>query len=245
MADSKVQFGDQDVSPADKTRLVGNVFSSVAARYDLMNDLMSFGSHRLMKRMTVEMSGVRPGHHVLDLAGGTGDMAALFAPLVGAGGSVVLADSNASMVEVGRDRLFNDGLTGVRFCQANGEALPFDDHHFDCATIAFGLRNFTNKSKALHELQRVLKPGGVLLVLEFSKPVNPLVDAAYAGFQALWPGVGKVVVGEGESYRYLVESIRLHPSQQALKLMIEDANFHAVEFHNLLGGIVAIHRAVA
>ncbi len=245
MAGSKVQFGYQDVSPADKTRLVGNVFSSVAERYDLMNDLMSFGSHRLMKRMTVEMSGVRPGHHVLDLAGGTGDMAALFAPLVGAGGSVVLADSNASMMGVGRDRLLNDGLTGVRFCRANGEALPFEEHHFDCATIAFGLRNFTNKSKALHELQRVLKPGGVLLVLEFSKPVNPLVDAAYTGFQALWPGVGKLVVGESESYRYLVESIRLHPSQQALKLMIEDANFHEVEFHNLLGGIVAIHRAVA
>ena len=245
MADSKVQFGYREVSPADKTRLVGGVFSSVAERYDLMNDLMSFGSHRLMKRMTVEMSGARPGHQILDLAGGTGDMAALFAPIVGASGSVVLADMNASMIGVGRDRLLNDGLTQVQVCQTNGEALPFADDHFDCAVIAFGLRNFTNKARALEELRRVLKTDGVLLVLEFSKPVNPVLDAAYAGFQALWPGVGKLVVGESESYRYLVDSIRVHPSQQALKLMIEDASFREVEFHNLLGGIAAIHRAVA
>ena len=245
MADSKVQFGFSEVSPADKTRLVGEVFSSVAERYDLMNDLMSFGSHRLMKRMMVEMSGVRLGHRVLDLAGGTGDMTTLFAEKVGTHGSVVLTDLNAAMVSVGRDRVLNSGLTQVQFCRANGEALPFGDDRFDCATIAFGLRNFTHKLVALDELKRVLKPGGVLLVLEFAKPVNPLVDAVYTGLQTLWPSVGKLVVGESESYRYLVESIRVHPSQQALKLMIEDANFVEVEFHNLLGGIVAIHRAVA
>jgi len=245
MSDPKsVDFGHRKVSPAEKTRLVGGVFASVAERYDVMNDLMSLGTHRLFKRMTVEMSGVRAGMKVLDLAGGTGDLAALFAPVVGTGGSVVLADINPAMMAVGRDRLLNGGHAQVSFCLTAAEQLPFSDNSFDCACIGFGLRNFTDKQQALRELHRTLVPGGVLLVLEFSKPDNPLLQSAFGAFQALWPGIGKLVVGDSSSYQYLVESIRVHPSQQALKLMLEDADFEAVEFHNLVGGIAAIHRGV-
>jgi demethylmenaquinone methyltransferase/2-methoxy-6-polyprenyl-1,4-benzoquinol methylase len=236
-----VDFGHQKVAPAEKTRRVGKVFESVAARYDVMNDLMSLGTHRLMKRVTVEMSGVRPGHRVLDLAGGTGDMAALFAPIVGSEGGVTLADINPAMMGVGRDRLMNQGLANVSFCQANAEALPFADASFDALSIAFGLRNVTDKDAALREMQRVLKPGGRLLVLEFSKPENPLLGAAYGAFQALWPAVGKAVVGDAGAYKYLVESIEMHPSQKALKQMLQDAGFDDATFENLLDGIVAIH----
>ena len=238
-------FGDREVSPDEKTRLVGGVFDSVAHRYDLMNDLMSLGSHRLLKRLTVEMAGLREGQRVLDLAGGTGDFARLAAPLVGERGTVVLADINASMLAAGRDRLLDDGIAGVRFCRAAAEALPFAADGFDCALIGFGLRNFTDKQAALGELRRVLKPGGVLLVLEFSKPVNPVLEGLSTGWQSFWPAVGRLVAGDSGSYRYLVESIRRHPAQAALQLMMEDARFAAVEFHNLLGGVVAIHRGVA
>jgi demethylmenaquinone methyltransferase/2-methoxy-6-polyprenyl-1,4-benzoquinol methylase len=241
---SSVDFGHRKVSPIEKTRLVGGVFASVAERYDVMNDVMSLGTHRLFKRMTVEMSGVREGMKVLDLAGGTGDLSALFAPLVGAAGSVVLADINPAMMAVGRDRLLNDGHTQVSFCRTAAENLPFPDNTFNCACIGFGLRNFTDKARALEELNRILVPGGALLVLEFSKPENPLLQTAYGAFQALWPGIGKLVVGDSGSYQYLVESIRVHPSQKALKLMLEDADFQAVEYHNLVGGIAAIHRGV-
>jgi len=241
---SDVDFGHRKVAPEEKTRLVRGVFESVADNYDLMNDLMSFGTHRLFKRMTLEMSGVRAGNRVLDLAGGTGDLAALFEPVVGETGLVVLTDINAEMMRVGRDRLLDRGVTRVVFCQANGEQLPFPDDTFHCITIGFGLRNFTDKVAALAELNRILRPGGALLVLEFSKPQNPLIEAGYRAFQSLWPGMGRLLVGDAESYRYLVESIDVHPSQEALKLMMEDAGFRQVEYHNLISGVAAIHRGV-
>jgi len=237
-------FGFQQVPVEEKARRVAEVFDSVATRYDLMNDLMSLGLHRLWKRYAVGVSGVRAGQSVLDLAGGTGDLSALFAPAVGPDGLVVLADINPHMMSVGRDRLLDRGLAQVDFCRTCAEALPFADASFDCAVIGFGLRNFTDKDAALRELHRILVPGGVLLVLEFSKPESPLLESAYGAFQALWPGMGKLVAGESGSYQYLVESIRVHPTQRALKLMMEDAGFAPVEYHNLVGGIAAIHRGV-
>lgn len=238
----EVNFGYKKVSPQEKTELVGDVFKRVAQRYDVMNDLMSLGTHRLFKRMVIQMSGVRPGHRVLDLAGGTGDMSALFAEAVGKDGTVILADLNADMMLVGRDRLLDQGLPQVQLCRAPAEALPFADNSFDCACISFGLRNFTDKDQALRELLRVLKPGAALLVLEFSKPEHPVLNAAYTAFQALWPGAGQVVAGDAQPYRYLVESIRVHPDQRALKQMFEDAGFVEVSYDNLAGGIAAIHR---
>ena len=242
--DRPVDFGYRRVSPAEKTRLVGGVFERVAQRYDIMNDLMSLGTHRLFKRMMVEMSGVRPGMRVLDLAGGTGDLAAHFAGAVGEPGSVVLADINPAMMRVGRDRLLDDGHAGVALCQTSAESLPFADGSFQCVAIGFGLRNFTDKESALREIHRVLVAGGVLLVLEFSKPENPVLESAYSVFQSFWPGLGRVIAGDAASYQYLVESIRLHPPQKALKLMMEDAGFTPVEYFNLAGGIAAIHRGV-
>jgi demethylmenaquinone methyltransferase/2-methoxy-6-polyprenyl-1,4-benzoquinol methylase len=241
--DDRVDFGFQSVPATEKARRVERVFASVAQRYDLMNDLMSLGSHRLLKRITIEMSGVREGHSVLDLAGGTGDLSALYAPIVGERGRVVLADINAPMIGVGRDRMLDEGRTNVTFCQADAEALPFADASFECVTIGFGLRNVTRKERALMEMHRVLKPGGRLLVLEFSKPENPLVAAAYGAFQSLWPIVGRAVTGDASAYRYLVESIEMHPSQKALRLMITDAGFAKVGYENLLNGIVAVHHA--
>ena len=244
-AGRKTSFGDREVSPDEKTRLVGGVFDAVAQRYDLMNDLMSLGSHRLMKRLLVEMAGVRKNHRVLDLAGGTGDLARLLAPSVDATGEVVLADINASMLFEGRDRLLDSGIAGVRFCRAAAETLPFASDCFDRVLIGFGLRNFTDKQAALAEIRRILKPGGVLLVLEFSKPNNPVLDGLSTTWQSFWPALGQLVAGDGGSYRYLIESIRVHPNQEALTLMMRDARFGDVEFHNLLGGIAAIHRGVA
>lgn len=242
MDDPTVDFGYRKVAAKDKTALVDNVFRRVATRYDAMNDLMSLGTHRLFKRMLVQMSGLRKGHSVLDLAGGTGDMAELFAPVVGDTGRVVLTDLNPSMMRVGRDRLLNRGHARVHFCLAAAESLPFADSTFDCACVSFGLRNFTDKDRALTELNRVLKPGAALLVLEFSQPQTPLVKGAYEAFQTLWPLAGKIVVGDAEPYRYLVESIRVHPPQKALKQMFMDAGFVEVSYHNLLGGVAAIHR---
>jgi len=239
---SDVNFGHRKVSAEEKTELVSGVFQSVAQRYDLMNDLLSLGSHRVFKRMLVELSELRPGDRALDLAGGTGDITALLAPKVAPTGHVVLADLTADMMLVGRDRLLNGGHTAVQYCQAQGEQLPFADASFDCVTIGFGLRNFTDKDAALRDILRTLKPGGVLLVLEFSKPTNPIVETGYRAFQALWPGMGAALVGDSASYQYLVESIREHPEQKVLKLMLADAGFAATEYHNLLGGIAAIHR---
>lgn len=240
--DGQVNFGHKKVSPEEKTELVGEVFRRVADRYDIMNDLMSLGTHRLFKRMVIQMSGVRPGHSVLDLAGGTGDMSALFADAVGAQGLVVLTDLNAQMMAVGRNRLLDQGLPQVQFCRAPAEALPFTDNSFDCACISFGLRNFTDKDASLRELLRVLKPGAALLVLEFSKPEHPALEAAYSVFQSLWPIAGQAVAGDAEPYRYLVDSIRVHPDQRALKQMFEDAGFVDVSYYNLVGGVAAIHR---
>ncbi|MEM7220322.1 MAG: class I SAM-dependent methyltransferase [Pseudomonadota bacterium] len=244
-AEPEVDFGYTKVAPAEKTRRVAGVFSRVAERYDVMNDLMSFGSHRLMKRMLIEMSGLRRGQRHLDLAGGTGDIAALASRAVGGSGEVVLADINAQMLEVGRDRMIEQGCDNVRCTRLNAEALPFADASFDCVTIGFGLRNVTDKARALEEMRRVLRPGCALLVLEFSKVRNPLARSAYRSFQALWPAAGKLLVGDAAPYRYLVESIEMHPGQEALALMLRDAGFDAVEHHDLAGGAAAIHRGVA
>jgi demethylmenaquinone methyltransferase/2-methoxy-6-polyprenyl-1,4-benzoquinol methylase len=238
-------FGFERVSPGEKTRRVASVFHSVADRYDVMNDLMSAGTHRIMKRVTVEMSGARSGHRVLDLAGGTGDLAALFAPIVRPNGRVTLADINPAMLGRGRDRLLDAGIANVDFVLANAERLPFADGAFNVLTIAFGLRNVTDKERALREMHRVLAPGGRLLVLEFSKPENSLVKTAYAAFQALWPSMGRAIVGDAAPYRYLVESIEMFPDQRALKLMLGDAGFVDVGYENLLNGIAAIHYGTA
>ncbi len=242
--DDTVSFGFENVSAEEKTRKVGDVFKAVAERYDIMNDLMSLGTHRLFKRMVLQMSGAREGHQILDLAGGTGDMAALFAPVVGDQGRVVLTDLNMPMMQVGRNRLLDEGMVQVQFCQAPAEILPFPDNAFDCACISFGIRNFTDKDQALEELLRVLKPGAALLVLEFSKPTDPVLETAYRAFQTLWPPVGKLLVGDAQPYRYLVESIRMHPNQKTLQQMFEDAGFVDAHFHNLVGGIAAIHRGI-
>ncbi|MBD3671286.1 MAG: bifunctional demethylmenaquinone methyltransferase/2-methoxy-6-polyprenyl-1,4-benzoquinol methylase UbiE [Gammaproteobacteria bacterium] len=240
----KTHFGYEEVDWKEKQGRVAGVFHSVANKYDVMNDVMSFGIHRLWKRYTIEMSGVRKGQRVLDLAGGTGDLAGKFASLVGPEGEVVLADINASMLSEGRDRMVNEGHVGnLRFAQVNAETLPFPDNHFDCITIAFGLRNVTDKDKALASMLRVLKPGGRLLVLEFSKPVLPGLNRVYDTYSfKLLPLMGKLIANDPDSYRYLAESIRMHPDQETLKGMMEAVGFEQVEYHNLTGGIVALHR---
>jgi demethylmenaquinone methyltransferase/2-methoxy-6-polyprenyl-1,4-benzoquinol methylase len=238
-------FGFRDVPVADKQKLVGQVFTSVARSYDLMNDLMSFGVHRLWKRHFVAVSGVRRGDRVLDLAGGTGDIAALLKPVVGDEGEVVVGDINAAMLGVGRDRLTDRGLVaGLRWAQMNAEMLPFPDNSFDAVTIAFGLRNVTDKDKALADMHRILKPGGRALVLEFSKVSSPVLSRLYDvhSFQIL-PRLGRLFANDADSYQYLAESIRKHPDQETLKGMMLSAGFGHVEVRNLTGGIVAIHRA--
>ncbi|MFD2231103.1 bifunctional demethylmenaquinone methyltransferase/2-methoxy-6-polyprenyl-1,4-benzoquinol methylase UbiE [Alkalimarinus sediminis] len=244
--DNKTHFGYRQVNKEDKVNHVADVFHSVASKYDIMNDLMSMGIHRVWKRFTIELSGVRKGHNVLDLAGGTGDLTMKFSDIVGPEGSVVLADINDSMLKVGRDRLMDKGYTSnIEVVQANAEALPFPDNYFNCVTIAFGLRNVTDKDKALRSITRVLKPGGKLLVLEFSKPENPLLTKAYDlySFTAL-PAMGKLIAGDSESYKYLAESIRMHPDQETLKGMMETAGLVNCRYHNMTGGIVALHTGV-
>jgi demethylmenaquinone methyltransferase/2-methoxy-6-polyprenyl-1,4-benzoquinol methylase len=241
---STTHFGFRDVPVAEKQKLVGQVFTSVARNYDLMNDLMSFGIHRLWKRHFVAVSGIRRGDRVLDLAGGTGDIAALIKPVVGESGDVVVGDINASMLNVGRDRLTDRGLvSGLRWTQLNAEALPFPDNSFDAVTMAFGLRNVTDKDKALADIYRVLKPGGRALVLEFSKVRNELLSKLYDfhSFQVL-PKLGSLFARDADSYQYLAESIRKHPDQETLKGMMEGAGFERVDVRNLSQGIVAIHR---
>lgn len=243
-AKEKTHFGYSSVEADKKVELVANVFHSVAGKYDLMNDLMSLGIHRLWKRFTIDCSGVRRGQKVLDLAGGTGDLAIKFSRLVGETGEVVLADINDSMLKVGRTKLHDMGIVGnVSYVQANAEELPFADNYFDCITIAFGLRNVTDKDKALRSMQRVLKPGGRLLVLEFSKPVLSALNKVYDlySFHVL-PRIGDVILNDSDSYRYLAESIRMHPDQETLKGMMEQADFEDVTYTNLTGGIVALHR---
>ena len=235
-------FGYRDVPVDEKQKLVGRVFTSVASKYDLMNDLMSLGVHRIWKRWFVGTSGVRAGDRVLDLAGGTGDIAALLLPRVGTTGSVVLGDINAAMLRAGRDRLLDRGFVrNLDYAQLNAEALPFPDASFDAVTIAFGLRNVTHKDRALAEMRRVLRPGGTALVLEFSRvaaPLAPVYD--WYSFNVL-PRLGRLVAGDADSYRYLAESIRTHPDQATLKAMMEQAGFEDVEVHNLMAGVVALH----
>ena len=240
----ETHFGYKTVNKAEKQARVADVFTSVAKKYDIMNDLMSFGIHRLWKRYAISLSGVRAGQHVLDIAGGTGDLAKVFSREVGRNGKVVLSDINAAMLEVGRERLINAGCNNVEFVLANAETLaPFDDNSFDLLTISFGLRNVTDKDAALKSMYRVLKPGGRLLVLEFSKPIFEPLSKAYDlySFTAL-PIMGKLIANDAESYQYLAESIRMHPDQQTLKQMMQQAGFENCDYHNLTAGIVAVHR---
>ncbi len=235
-------FGFQAVPEHEKAGRVAGVFDSVAGKYDLMNDLMSAGLHRLWKRFTVEQSGLRPGQRVLDVAGGTADLAIQFARRVGANGEVVLTDINPAMLARGRDRMLDAGIAAPAV-QCDAEHLPFADGHFDCVSVAFGLRNMTHKVQALAEMRRVLKPGGRLLVLEFSRvwqPLQPLYDAYSL---KVLPLLGKLVTNDGDSYRYLAESIRVHPDQEQLKTLLEQAGLERVEYFNLSAGIVALHRA--
>ncbi len=242
MSKESTHFGYESVPLADKARRVRSVFDSVASRYDLMNDLMSGGLHRLWKRYTIEQAGVRRGQAVLDLAGGTGDLAREFAGKVGSTGHVVLADINSSMLAEGRRRLIDAGIAGnLSIAQVDAEQLPFASSSFDCITIAFGLRNVTRKERALASMRRVLKPGGKALILEFSKPLDALKPAYDIYSFRVLPLLGKLVANDDASYRYLAESIRMHPDQDALLGMMQDAGFERCRYHNLAGGIVALH----
>jgi demethylmenaquinone methyltransferase / 2-methoxy-6-polyprenyl-1,4-benzoquinol methylase len=240
MNEQRTQFGYDEVSPEEKTRRVRGVFDSVASKYDVMNDVMSAGLHRLWKRFAIDVSGVRAGQRVLDLAGGTGDLARLFAARVGPAGRVVHTDINGAMLGAGRDKLLDAGIV-LPTIQCNAEALPFADRSFDIVSIAFGLRNVTRKDRALAEMRRVLAPGGVTVVLEFSRVAAPLAPAYdWYSFNVL-PKLGKLIANDEASYRYLAESIRVHPDQATLKQMMQDAGFDNVEFHNLTAGVVAVH----
>jgi demethylmenaquinone methyltransferase/2-methoxy-6-polyprenyl-1,4-benzoquinol methylase len=240
---STTHFGFESVDERDKARRVRGVFDSVAPRYDLMNDLMSAGLHRAWKAYTVMVADVRPGMSVLDIAGGTGDLALAFAPKVGPTGTVVHTDINAAMLGEGRNRLLDAGLAlPTLVCDA--EALPFPDAYFDRVTVAFGLRNMTHKDRALAQMHRVIKPGGKLLVLEFSKVAKPLEKVYdWYSFEVL-PRLGKLVAGDDASYRYLAESIRMHPDQESLKTLMQQGGFGHVDYHNLTGGVVALHVAI-
>ena len=237
-------FGYTEIPINEKSNRVAEVFRSVADKYDVMNDVMSFGLHRLWKRFTIAQSGVRSGQIVLDIAGGTGDLAREFAKKVGKGGHVVLADINEKMLQQGRERLIDQGIVGnVSYVQADAEKLPFPDNYFDCITIAFGLRNVTDKIAALHSMYRVLKPGGKCLILEFSKPVMPGLGSLYDAYSFhVIPKLGEWIAKDRTSYQYLVESIRMHPNQQELKKMLLECSFEDVEYHNLTGGVVALHK---
>jgi demethylmenaquinone methyltransferase/2-methoxy-6-polyprenyl-1,4-benzoquinol methylase len=244
MTHGSTDFGYQRVSPEDKTRRVRGVFDSVSGSYDLMNDLMSAGAHRLWKRFTLALANLRPGQRALDVAGGSGDLAAGLARLVGARGLVVLSDINASMLARGRDRLIDAGLAAnIEYVQADAERLPFPDGTFDCITIGFGLRNVTDKAAALKSMRRTLRPGGQLLVLEFSHPTLPGLKPLYDAYSfRVLPLLGRLVAHDEASYRYLAESIRMHPDQQALLGMMRAAGLEGCRYHNLSGGIVAVHR---
>jgi demethylmenaquinone methyltransferase/2-methoxy-6-polyprenyl-1,4-benzoquinol methylase len=243
-SDHKADFGFEKVAWGDKAQRVGSVFDSVAGKYDVMNDLMSFGVHRLWKHFTLSLTGLRPGQSALDVAGGTGDLAAGMLRQVGKSGRVVLSDVNRAMLDIGRDRLLDRGLVGnVECIVADAERLPFDEDSFDCVTIGFGLRNVTDKAAALKSMHRVLKPGGQLLVLEFSTPVAPGLKPIYDAYSfKVLPLLGQLVAKDADSYRYLAESIRMHPDQETLLGMLRAAGFEQTRYHNLTGGIVAVHR---
>lgn len=242
--ENTTDFGFQKVPWGEKQRRVRGVFDSVAGRYDLMNDLMSGGVHRYWKRYTIDLAALRPGEQALDLAGGTGDLSLAMSKKVGPKGRVVLSDINAEMLSNGRRRLTDKGVIGnIEFALINAEAIPFQDKSFDCVTIGFGLRNVTDKSRALGEMLRVLRPGGRLLVLEFSKPLEPMLGKVYDEYSfRMLPVLGKLVAGDAESYQYLAESIRMHPDQDTLKCMMEEVGFARCQYYNLTGGVVAVHR---
>src|SRR5574343_131340 len=242
--DNTTNFGFKQVPKQEKVAMVRGVFDSVASQYDVMNDLMSLGIHRIWKRVAVQLANVREGDKVLDLAGGTGDLTTLYEKRVGKTGEVVLADINAAMLRTGRDRLINRGLAGnIRYAQVNAECLPFADNSFDCVTIGFGLRNVTDKDAALRSMYRVLKPGGRVIVLEFSHPVDPATETVYDCYLFnILPKIGAVVAKDEDSYRYLAESIRMHPKQDELKRMMEEAGLERCEYFNMTQGIVAVHR---
>lgn len=244
MTDKQTHFGYRNVREEEKSGLVAEVFRSVAPKYDLMNDVMSFGMHRLWKKFTVSQAALRPGQRLLDVASGTGDLARAFAKVVGPTGKVVMTDINEAMLQVGRDRLVNAGIIGNIECVlADAEQLPFASNDFDCVTIAFGLRNVTNKLTALKSMFRVLKPGGKLLVLEFSKPTSPILNKLYDAYSFnIIPKMGEFITQDKDSYQYLVESIRMHPDQDTLKAMMQEAGFESVNYFNLNGGIVALHK---
>lgn len=244
MSGNKTHFGYKQVDTDKKESLVAEVFSSVAGKYDIMNDVMSFGVHRIWKKIAMAHTGLKRGMHALDIAGGTGDLTLQMSKQVGATGEVIISDINPDMLEQGRRRLIDKGVAGnVKFVEANAEALPFDDNAFDCVTIAFGLRNVTDKDKALKEMYRVIKPGGRILVLEFSKPVVPGLDKVYDMYSfKILPMMGKIIANDEDSYRYLAESIRMHPDQATLKAMMEAAGFERCTYHNMTGGIVALHK---
>jgi demethylmenaquinone methyltransferase/2-methoxy-6-polyprenyl-1,4-benzoquinol methylase len=237
-------FGYETVALEEKAERVRGVFDSVASRYDIMNDLMSFGVHRLWKHIAVDLAAVRSGQQVLDLASGTGDLAARFAALVGPHGRVVMSDINAAMLEEGRKRMIDGGHVGnVEYMLVDAEKIPFADNTFDCVSIAFGLRNVTDKGQALREMLRVLKPGGRALVLEFSQPTSKPLAKLYDLYSFnLLPLIGKIVANDEDSYRYLAESIRMHPDQEGLLQMMQDAGFERCDYHNLTAGVVAVHR---
>mgnify|MGYP001567301018 FL=1 len=239
MADT--HFGFETVAEDEKSKRVAGVFTSVAGKYDVMNDLMSAGLHRLWKRFAISVSGVREGQRVLDVAGGSADMSRLFLKEAGSSGQVVLTDINNAMLRVGRDRLLDAGFT-TPVTQCDAERLPFPNDHFDCVSIAFGLRNVTHKDAALREMGRVLKPGGRLIVLEFSKVAKPLEKIYDTYSFKVLPKIGQLIANDADSYRYLAESIRMHPGQEELKKMMEDAGLERVEYFNLTGGVVAVHR---
>ncbi|HCI54039.1 MAG TPA: bifunctional demethylmenaquinone methyltransferase/2-methoxy-6-polyprenyl-1,4-benzoquinol methylase UbiE [Gallionella sp.] len=234
-------FGFETVDETDKARRVAGVFTSVASKYDIMNDLMSAGLHRIWKRFAISVSGVRPGQRVLDVAGGSADLSRLFLKKVGSTGQVVLTDINNAMLRVGRDRLLDEGIS-TPVAQCDAEHLPFPDNYFDCVSIAFGLRNVTHKDAALREMKRVLKPGGRVIVLEFSKVAKPLEKAYDLYSFKLLPKMGQLIAGDADSYKYLAESIRMHPGQEELKSMMVEAGLERVEYFNLTGGVVAVHR---
>jgi len=242
--ENTTHFGFEQVATEDKVRKVRSVFDSVASNYDVMNDLMSFGIHRVWKRVAIQLANVRNGDQILDLAGGTGDLTILFEKRVGKEGQVVLADINSEMLRTGRDRLIDRGLIGnIRYAQVNAERLPFEDNSFDCVCIAFGLRNVTDKDAALRSMHRVLKPGGRVIVLEFSHPIDKVTEKIYDFYSfKLLPKIGAIVAKDEDSYRYLAESIRMHPKQDDLKQMMENAGLERCEYFNMNQGIVAIHR---
>lgn len=242
--ENTTHFGYKTVRTEDKAGMVRGVFDSVASKYDLMNDVMSMGIHRLWKRFAIELAGVRRGQKILDLASGTGDLADRFAGLIGPEGLVIMSDINAAMLEVGRERMLDRGHAGnIAYVQINAEKLPVADNSLDLVTIAFGLRNVTEKSAALGAMYQALKPGGRALVLEFSKPTNKPLEKLYDIYSFnLLPKMGQVIAGDAESYRYLAESIRMHPDQETLKGMMEEVGFERCDVHNLTGGIVAVHR---